>query len=100
MICYFVARIVIRDQARYARYLEGTDALLSRWGAKVLAVDESATVLEGEWPASRTVIIAFPDQASAEAWYASPEYRAIAAHRWAAARADAVLVQGREPAEP
>jgi uncharacterized protein (DUF1330 family) len=98
MSCYFVARISIHDPETYERYLSGTTPLLTRWGAKVLAVDETVTVLEGQWPASRTVIIEFPDEASASAWYASPEYQAIARHRWSASDADAILVMGRAEA--
>jgi uncharacterized protein (DUF1330 family) len=97
MACYFVARINVRDPDGYQRYLQGTGPLLKRFGAAVLAVDEAVTVLEGQWPATRTVLIAFPDDATAKAWYASPEYQAIAQHRFAAATADAVLVRGREP---
>jgi uncharacterized protein (DUF1330 family) len=95
MPCYFLARLTIHDPAAYARYLEGTDAPLARHGAQVLAVDESPQVLEGDWPCSRTVLIAFPDEAAARAWYDSPEYQAIAQHRRRAATTDAVFLRGR-----
>lgn len=32
----------------------------------------------GSWPATRIVLIAFPDNAAAKAWHASPEHQAIA----------------------
>ncbi|MBK9775549.1 MAG: DUF1330 domain-containing protein [bacterium] len=95
MTCYFLARITVHDEAGYARYLEGTDPVLARYGAEVLAVDEAPVVLEGQWPGTRTVLISFPDEASARAWYDSPEYQAIAQHRFRAASADAVFVRGR-----
>ena len=94
MSCYFVARLTVHDPSTYERYLAGTDALLARWGATVLAVDEAVTLLEGDWPATRTVIIEFPDEASATAWYSSPDYRAIARYRWSASEGDAVFVSG------
>lgn len=94
--CYFIARIRVHDAPGYQRYLDGTDSLLRHWGATVLAVDESATVLEGSWPATRTVVIEFPDEASATGWFESPEYQSIALHRRAASDGDAVLVRGRE----
>jgi uncharacterized protein (DUF1330 family) len=93
--CYFIARIDVHDASGYARYLEGTDPVLARYGAEVLAVDEAPVVLEGQWPGTRTVLISFPDEASARAWYDSPEYQAIAQHRFRAASADAVFVRGR-----
>lgn len=74
MKCYFIARIDVHDEIGYARYLEGTSPVLARFGAEVLAVDESAFVLEGEWPGTRTVLVSFPDEATAHAWYDSPEY--------------------------
>lgn len=95
MPCYFLARLTIHDPAGYARYLAGTDPLLARHGARVLAVDESPAVLEGNWPGTRTVLIAFPDEAAARAWYDSPEYQALARHRHGSASADAVLLAGR-----
>ena len=97
MTCYFIARIDVHDADGYQRYLEGTGPLLERFGATVLAVDEAAQVLEGEWPGTRTVLLAFPDEAAAKGWYTSPEYRSLARHRFAASSGDAVLVSGREP---
>lgn len=57
MPCYFVARIEVKDQEAYQRYLEGTGPVLEQFGGTVLAVDEDVTVLEGEWPATRTVLV-------------------------------------------
>jgi uncharacterized protein (DUF1330 family) len=95
MSCYFVAKISVRDRERYARYLAGTDEVLEAHEGKVLAVDEDVTVLEGQWNCTRTVLIEFPSEESAEAWYKSPEYQSIAVHRLAASSTDAVFVKGR-----
>lgn len=99
MTCYFLARLTIHDPAGYARYLEGTDEPLARFGARVLAVDESPQVLEGGWPCSRTVLIEFPDEAAARAWYDSLEYQAIAQYRHRSATGDAVFLRGRAPTD-
>lgn len=93
---YFIAQIDIHDREEYARYLGGTEAVLERFGGRVLAVDEEATVLEGEWPPGRTVLIEFPTPADLERWYRSAEYRRIAVHRQAASTANAVALRGRE----
>jgi uncharacterized protein (DUF1330 family) len=95
MACYFVAQLNVHDPDRYARYLEGTQDLLDRYGGRLLAVDLEATVLEGEWPYRRTVIIEFPSRDHLEAWYGSEGYRRIAEHRHAAATGNAVVVEGR-----
>jgi uncharacterized protein (DUF1330 family) len=94
MACYFVAQLNVHDRVEYARYLEGAPALLERFSGRLLAVDEQVVVLEGEWPYGRTVLIEFPDCDHLRRWHASPEYRAIAAHRRAAADGNAVVVQG------
>ncbi len=96
MACYFIARIDVHDSTGYQRYLDETGPLLRQWGATVLAVDESTKVLEGTWPATRTVLIEFPDEVSATGWFESPEYQLIARHRRASSDGDAVLVRGRE----
>ncbi len=100
MSCYFIAKILVHDRERYARYLAGTEGVLKAHGGEVLAVDEDATVLEGTWVSTRTVLIRFPNEESAQAWYKSPEYQSIAVHRLAASSTDAVLVKGRGSVSP
>lgn len=96
MSCYFIAQITIHDPEEYGRYLAGTDDILAKHGAKVLIVEDNPTVLEGEWPCTRTVVIRFPSEAHARRWYDSPEYRAIAQHRFRASDASAIFARGRD----
>ncbi|MBK7046288.1 MAG: DUF1330 domain-containing protein [bacterium] len=51
MKCYFIARITVHDEPGYARYLEGTDPVLARYRAEVLAVDEAPSCLKANGPA-------------------------------------------------
>lgn len=95
MSCYFVAQIAIRDRAEYQKYLDGFDEIFARYRGIVVAVDESPTVLEGEWPCDRTVLIRFSDENEARRWYDSPEYRELAKHRHRASRANIALVTRR-----
>ena len=89
-----IANIAIEDRDRYRRYEAGFMEIFGRYDGELLAVDEKATVLEGEHPYTRTVLIRFPSQEQADAWYHSPEYQALAQHRFASSRADIVSVQG------
>ena len=57
-------------------------------------VSESPTVVAGEWPCTRTVLIRFPTAEDAQRWYGSPEYQAIAEHRTRASTMNAVVVEG------
>ena len=96
MACYFIAQINVHNQHEYAIYLEGAGALLDRFSGRVLAVDEHAVILEGEWPFGRTVLIEFPTMTDLDRWYHSPEYQQLAVHRKAGSTANIVAVRGRD----
>jgi uncharacterized protein (DUF1330 family) len=94
MPVYVVAQVTITDRGCYDAYQAGFPEVFSKYRGELLAVDESPRVVEGEWPCTRTVLIRFPDEDEATRWYSSPEYQAIAQHRFAGARTNAVLVTG------
>ena len=96
MSCYFIANITIYDREEYKRYEDGFDGVFARYEGKVVVVDDLPTTLEGQWPYTRTVVIRFPDEREARRWYESPEYQTLVRHRWSAAKADIVLVHGRD----
>lgn len=76
-----------------ATYLEKFDATLAPFGGRYLVHGGPKTVLEGSW-AGEIVILAFPNRAQAEAWYASPGYRAIVKLRTENSEGDVVLIDG------
>ncbi|HWQ97708.1 MAG TPA: DUF1330 domain-containing protein [Clostridia bacterium] len=96
MSCYFVARILIHDEAEYERYLDKCDEVFARFSGRYLAVDRSPVPLEGTPEEGRMVLIEFPDEAAFRQWYGSPEYREILAHRLAGAYCTSVLVRGKD----
>jgi uncharacterized protein (DUF1330 family) len=96
MSCYFLAHINIHDPETYQKYLDGYNAVFSQFDGEVIAVDEAPLLLEGRWEYSRTVLIRFPSEADALAWYNSDGYREILQHRRQASEADIVLVHGRD----
>ena len=96
MAAYFLALLDVHDREGYQRYLDGAGAALALHQGRVLAVEEEPTVLEGEWPAQRTVLIEFPSTAHLEAWYRSPEYRSIAPFRHAAATGTTAAIRGKD----
>jgi uncharacterized protein (DUF1330 family) len=93
--CYFIARIRIHNSEEYARYEAGFDEILARHSGEVVAVDKRPTVLEGVCRDSRVMVIRFPTDTEAKRWYESPEYQAIARHRFRASEANVILVNGR-----
>ena len=94
MTHYLVGRIAIRDRERYARYEAGFMPVLQQYGGQVLAVNDAAEVLEGEADGRRLVILAFTDRDAALTWARSPEYQAIAQHRYAASEAFIQMTAG------
>ncbi len=94
MSCYFVATINIHDRDTYAKYESGLMEVFSKFNGKMLAVDEEVEIFEGAWPYTRTVIIEFPSEADAKAWYESEDYQALAKHRFAASEANLALIKG------
>lgn len=95
MSSYFIAQIKIKDWDEYENYLRGFDQVFRQYKGKVVAVDDHPTVLEGEWPYTRMVIIRFPNEKETLRWYRSPEYQALIKHRLNASQANTILVQGR-----
>lgn len=57
-------------------YLEGIDATLEPFGGYFIIHGGTPERLEGDWRGD-LIVIAFPDMATARAWYASPAYQAI-----------------------
>ena len=57
-------------------YLERIDATLAPYDGHFIVHGGVPTMLEGTSPGT-LIVIEFPDRAGAEAWYASPAYRAI-----------------------
>jgi len=85
MTVYCVALINITDRDRYDTYRKGFHEVFSRYSGKLVSVEEEPDVREGTWPYTRTVLMEFPDSASFDAWYNSPDYQTLARHRHAAA---------------
>ena len=93
MSCYFIAQINITDRDEYQKYLDGYDEIFSKYKGIVVAVDERPSILEGEWPYERTVLIRFPDDEEARRWYESSEYQNLAKHRHRSSNANIVLLK-------
>ena len=84
----------ILDEARYQMYRENAAPNITAAGGKYVVRGGDATLLEGELPASRTVILEFPSRQAALAWYQSEEYAEIKKLREGAAQATVYIVDG------
>ncbi len=93
MAAYVIAQITVTDPEGYKEYASQTGDLAAKYGGRFLAKGGEARWLEGSGH-DRNVIIEFPDMESAERWYNSPEYQAIAPIRAANSQGSLVVIQG------
>ncbi|WP_448758131.1 DUF1330 domain-containing protein [Aggregatibacter sp.] len=83
----------MKDQSAYDRYLQLGVPTLAPFGGEILVANGEHEALEGA-DFDGSVVLRFPDMASARAWYNSPEYDQFKSIRLGATTGHAVLVQG------
>ena len=94
MPAYVVALIQVDDPHLYRRYAEATPPIVARHRGRFLARGGEVAVLEGEPYPDRLVILEFPATPQAQAWFADPEYQAVAELRRAASNTRFLLIDG------
>ena len=82
------------DQGPFEEYRKQVIATFEPYGGKFLARGGKVTVLEGEWPYYRSVILEFPTREAAEGWYHSPEYQRILPLRMKCMTSNFVIMDG------
>ena len=98
---YLVVCLNVKNHEEYMqRYAMSVVAMFEKIGAEVVAVSPAPKVLEGEWSGNWTVVIRFPNMATAEEWYNSPEYQPLKELRIKELTdgGSAVFVEGFDPA--
>ncbi len=93
---YWIVHVTVTDPAAYALYRDAVGPVLAAHGGRFIVRAAPQEVMEGAFR-PRSVVIAFPDLASARACYASPEYQDVRRLREAAASADLLIIEGYEP---
>ena len=96
MTTYVIYQADILDAVQYEEYRAQVAPNIVAAGGRYVVRGGDATALEGEMPASRTVVLAFPTRQAALDWYHSEEYAAIKELRDGAARATLYVVDGTE----
>jgi len=86
MAVHIFAQIEIQDADTYRNYEVGFMGVLQKFNGKIVGVDDSPTVLEGDWDFKRAVLLEFDSAEEALAWFESDEYQALAEDRKKASR--------------
>jgi uncharacterized protein (DUF1330 family) len=94
MKAYVIAIEAVHDEAMFAKYREQVPDTLVPFGGQFIARGGQSTMLEGQWPHPRTVIIEFATRESAEAWYKSPGYQEIVGLRHGSSSGNLVILDG------
>ncbi len=94
MAAYVILNIEVTDAARYPEYVKAASTIVEQYGGKYLVRGGKGEMLEGTVQPKRVVVLEFPSYDQAKAWWDCAEYQGPKALRQAAARSDAILVQG------
>lgn len=96
MKAYLIAVETVNNEAMFSEYRKSIMVTVEPFGGKFIARGGTLTVLEGEWPHPRTVIIEFPSREAAEGWYNSPAYQKIISLRLKSTVGNLVILDGAQ----
>jgi uncharacterized protein (DUF1330 family) len=91
---YVVYQGEVTDPEGYERYKVLAQESIAAAGGRYVVRGGEVTVLEGDGPDGRVVLLEFPSVAAALAWYDGPAYREARALRAQVARARMYVVDG------
>jgi uncharacterized protein (DUF1330 family) len=94
MKAYVIVQETIQDEKMFAAYRNGVMATLQAFGGRFIVRGGQLTVIEGEWPHPRLVMIEFPSRQAAEGWYHSPAYQELLPLRLRSSVGNLVIVDG------
>lgn len=92
MKAYVIATETVKDETTFAEYRKHVMATLEPYDAKFVVRGGKLSIVEGEWPHPRLVIIEFPSRAAAEEWYRSPAYQKVLPLRLKSTASNLVIV--------
>lgn len=96
MSCYFLVSVQITDPEKrplYDAYIRQVKPLVESFGGEYLIRSEKLECQPGPWHPDRLIVIRFPDRASLDRCFHSPEYEAMKHLRIESVTAGAVIVE-------
>lgn len=84
----------VMDQKGYGEYIRKVPQTIEKFGGRYLARGGQVTVVSGDWKPTRMIIVEFDSMEKFQAWWDSPEYRAIAPLREQSTKTNAIVVEG------
>ena len=98
MAAFIIAEIRVTDRAEFEKYRQAVPAVIAAFGGRYVVRGPDRHWLEGsEPPASRLVILEFPDMARLQAFWSSPDYAPLKALRERSSTCRIEAVEGYAP---
>lgn len=94
MTVYVISDVSVLDANAFTAYTRAVPSVLAKHGVEYVVRGGQPTQLEGDWDASRIVVLRFRDRAHVRRWYDSPEYQELMVLRAGAAEVSAIVVDG------
>jgi uncharacterized protein (DUF1330 family) len=96
---YWVAHVDVTDPEGYKAYVAANAEPFRKYGARFLVRAGTYEAVEGT-TRTRTVVMEFPDYATALACYRSPEYQRAMALRQGRSLIDLMIIEGYDGPQP
>lgn len=96
MSAYIIVDVKVHDAKLYEEYKGQVQPTLDRYNGRFLVRGGDPELMEGDWQPSRLVVLEFPSEEDARAWWSSEEYAEPKALRQRSAVTRMVLVKGVE----
>lgn len=97
MPAYLIAEHIITDAGKFEEYRTKLGPMIAKHGGRYITKGGSQIILEKEnsvWQPERVVIVEFPDMASLNTWYTSPEYEPLIALRRECTKDMLITIEG------
>ena len=94
MAAYIIVDVNIHDPETYEDYKKLTPGSLKPFDGNFIVRGASTETLEGDWEPQRIVVLEFPTQEKAKAWWSSEGYAPAKALRQSASTTRMIVVEG------
>ncbi len=84
----------VMDKEKYGEYIKRVPQTIEKFGGEYLARGGKVKVVSGDWNPERVIIVKFDSMERFQAWWNSPEYRAVAPLREQATKTNAIVIEG------
>ena len=75
MSAYLLANITVNNPENYKEYVEKVKSIVEKFDGEYLVRGGEMSVIEGDWPHKRNIVIKFPSHEKACLLYTSPSPR-------------------------